>query len=429
MAHTRKKARAKHRAAKGSSKKKPATKKRIWNDKKNEKLAKLYPEAPWEKILKAFPQHSKGALQSQAMRLNLKRQNPNYLRDRSDIEEAGSAKREPPTEEAVAAFMTCGRSVDEIAKKFHLSRENAQGWIENGLKEYELFVGPNNLRNEQTYVAVPKFGSVKVSERVWTFQRQKDGQPYGVVSFPDDFIHRKIKIVPLDSILFGDPAHDEKRFEAVIRKISRSPNMFCFLNGDIIAHVTRGKKDMKEQILLERCAEFARKMKPIAHKILWAQQGCLEERALRLQSFDPLQYFCELYEIPYFTEPVYIDLLWRGHTFMFWAMHGHSTAQVKGAKMNALRRPAKPHEFTHFMLMGHIGDTIWNRVPKLVRNPVDCKIESKEEFHMILAAFKKYFGTRAARRGHTPSSNTDVMCVIYPDGDHHVKTMSERRSR
>lgn len=427
MAQTRKKTRGKRRAAKGPSKKKPTAKNLVWNDKTNAKLAELYPEAPWEKILKVFPKHSKIALRSQARRLGLERQHPRYRKGQPDAIETG--KREPPTEESIAAFMTSGRSVDEIAKKFRLSREEAQGWIDNGLKEYEFFVGPPNLRNEQTYVAVPKFGSVKVSERVWTFQRQKDGQPYGIVSFPDDFIHRKIKIVPLDSILFGDSAHDEKRFESVIGKIARSPNMFCFLNGDIIAHVTRGKKDMKEQILLERCVEFARKMKPIAHKILWAQQGCLEERAMRLQLFDPLQYFCEFYEVPYFTEPVYIDLMWRDHIFTFWAMHGHSTAQVKGAKMNALRRPAKPHEFTHFMLMGHIGDTIWNRIPKLVRNPVVCRIEAKEEFHVILAAFKKYFGTRAARRGYTPSSNTDVVCVIYPDGDHHVKTMSEGRSR
>lgn len=427
MARTRKKTRKQSRAAKKSPKKKPTARKLVWNDKANARLTELYPETSWEKILKAFPKHSKGALQSQAMRLNLKRQNPRHLRGRTDTAEAG--KREPPTEEAIAAFMTCGRSVDEVAKKFHLSREDAQRWLEGGLKEYELFVGPNNLRGEQTYVAVPKFGNVKVSERVWTFQRQKDGQPYGVVSFPDDYIHRKIKIVPLDSILFGDAAHDEKRFENVIRKIARSPNMFCFLNGDIIAHVTRGKKDMKEQILLERCVEFARKMKPIAHKILWAQQGCLEERAMRMQSFDPLQYFCEFYEVPYFMEPVYIDLIWRDHIFTFWAMHGHSTAQVKGAKINALRRPAKPHEYTHFMLMGHIGDTIWNRVPKLIRNPVECKLEAKEEFHVILAAFKKYFGTRAARRGYIPSSNSDVVCYVYPDGEHHVKTMSIGRSR
>jgi hypothetical protein len=109
-------------------------------------------------------------------------------------------------------------------------------------------------------------------------------------------------------------------------------------------------------------------------------------------------------------------------------MHGHSTAQVKGAKINALSRPACVQDYTHFIVGGHVGDAIWNRRIILCRNPVTGEIEPKEEFVITLGNFTKFFGTRAARLGQQPSSNQVVVLYLYPpdkdhpDGSHHVKT-------
>jgi hypothetical protein len=333
-------------------------------------------------------------------------------------------ERAPVTDDQLARYMTRGRSEAEVAHAFKLDREEVHRRLAKGFDGYELFQSKKNIAGEQMFVAVPASGEVKVPDRAWEWERQKNGQPYGLVRFPDDFNHQKLRIIPLDGILYGEAAHDAERFDAIIKKIARTPNTFCFLNGDIIAEIKGGKREVREQLILDLAVDFGKKMRPIVHKILWAQQGCLEARSMLHQGFDPLEHFCGKYDIPYFKEPVYADLAWKDHLFTIWAMHGHSTAQVKGAKMNALRRPALVHEYTHFMAMGHVGDAITNRTIKVCRDPVSGRLVPREEFHVILGNFKKYFGTRAARRGEVPPSNETIVFYLYPNGEHHVKTMS-----
>ena len=393
----------------------------VWTDEKNDLLRKLYPAATWEELQKAFPEHKRGVLVQQAVRLGLRR-------PRKDVRVVeAEVKREPVTDGQIAHFMTRGRSIKEVAKSFKLSEDEVAKRVEKGFEGYDLFLGPKNISGEATYVAVPKSGTYKVPDRAWKWQRQtRDGQPYGVVTFAEDFNHQKIRIIPLDNILHGDSAHDAPRFDAVIRDIARTPNTFCFLNGDMIAEIKGGTREAREELLLERAVEFGERMRPIVHKILWAQQGCLEARSLDHQGFDPLQYFCNKYGVPYFEEPVYIDLFWGRQLFTLWTMHGRSTAQVKGAKMNALRRPAQVHDYTHFIVMGHVGDAMWNRQIKICRSPEQGTLVAREEYHVILNNFTKYFGTKSARRGYTPSSNEAVVLYVYPSGKYHVKTKTIR---
>jgi len=409
---------------------KPRRRNPVWTDERNEKLRELYPKAPWSEILQELKGFKRGAITQQATRLGLKRpfrggaSHASVIEKMNGTDKKKAVKNEPASCEQIASFMTRGRSVAELAHKFHMSAEEAITRINEGFEGFDIFEGPKNLAGEPTYVAVPRTGNIEIPARAWEWIREPTGQPYGVVAFPADFNHQKIRIVPIDGILFGDPAHDAARFNSIVRKIARDPNTFCFLNGDIIAEITGGKREVREQLLLDRTAEFQQLMQPIAHKIMWAQQGCLEERSLKKQGFDPLEYFCDHFGIPYFDEPVYIDLFWGQQLFTIWAMHGFSTAQLKGSKMNSLRRPAQMHEYTHFVIRGHLGDSIWNRVPKVHRNTVQGKLELKEEFHVILGNFKKYLGTKAAKKGETPPSNETIVLYLYPDGNHHVKTKS-----
>jgi len=416
----------------GESISRPKTNKRnpVWTEERNDKLRQLYPTAPWSEILQEFSGFKRGAITQQATRLGLKRpfrggaSHASVLEKLDADQKKKGDKNQPVTTEQIASFMTRGRSVAELAHKFQIAKEEAATRINEGFEGFDIFEGPKNLAGEPTYVAVPHSGNVEVQERAWQWKREPNGQPYGVIAFPADFNHQKIRIVPIDGILFGDPAHDAERFNSIVRQIARDPNTFCFLNGDIIAEITGGKREVREALLLERTTEFQQLMQPIAHKIMWGQQGCLEARSLKKQGFDPLEYFCEQLDIPYFEEPVYIDLFWGQHLFTIWAMHGYSTAQLKGSKMNSLRRPAQMHEYTHFVIRGHLGDSIWNRAIKVHRNTVEGKLELKEEFHVILGNFKKYLGTKAAKKGETPPSNETIVLYMYPDGNHHVKTKS-----
>lgn len=406
---------------KGSSKSKSRRPRRNWTDKMNERLRKLYPTVSWARLEKAFPNHKRGAIVQQACRLGLQRP-PRVTK--ADVQKKGmaAAEPEPVTDEQMARYMTHGRSVKDLAKAFKMTEQEADQRLKNGFQGYDLFLGPKNLAGEQTFVAVPSCGEIKKQERAWQWTREPNGQPYGVVRFPADFNHQKIRIIPIDRICYGAQDHDAERFDAILNKLAREPNTFCWLNGDIITELKGGKKEERERALVALAAAFSEKMRPIAHKILFAQQGCFEERSLRNQGFDPLAHFCYLLNIPYFREPVYIDLYWGDHLFTIWTMHGHSVAQLKGSKINALRRPAQIHEYTNFMIMGHIGDSIWNRVPKVCRNPARGALEQREEFHIILGSFTKYLGTRSARRGEIPPSNETIVLYLYPDGDTHVKT-------
>jgi hypothetical protein len=424
-------ARAK-KSGKKSGSSKTSGRSQVWTEERIQKLRELYPTAPWSEILQEFKGSKRGAIVQQATRLGLKRPFRGAQSHASSMEQTGDGKSKPEkgqplADYQIASFMTRGRSVSELADKFNMTKEEAATRLSEGFEGFDIFTGPKNLLGEPTYVAVPHTDNYDLQERAWGWQREPTGQPYGVITFPDDFIHRKIRIIPLDGILYGSPDYDAERFEATVRFIARDPNTFCFLNGDIIAEIKGGKREIRETLLLNRTDHFRRLMQPIAHKIMWAQQGCLEKRSADYQLFDPLQYFCEQISVPYFTEPVYIDIFWRDQLFTLWAMHGYSTAQLKGSKMNSLRRPAQIHEYTDFVIRGHLGDSIWNRSIKVHRNTISGELELKEEFHIILGNFKKYLGTKAAVKGETPPSNEIIVLYLYPDGNHHIKTKSGGR--
>jgi hypothetical protein len=321
--------------------------------------------------------------------------------------------------------MTRGRSVSELAKAFDISVEEASKRVTAGFKGFDVIAGPKNISNEQTFVAVPHIGTFKKQDRAWSWMQEANGQPYGVVTLPDDFNHQKLRLIPIDGILYGDPAHDAERFQADVKQIARTPNTFCYLNGDIIADVKGGKREVREQIRIDRSIECSKLLQPIAHKILWAQQGCIEARALAQQGFDPLAHLCQEAGIPYFDEPVYADIQWKDKIFTIWTMHGNSSSQLVGAQMNSLRRPAHIQEATHFIVGGHVGNALWNRVIKIRRDTVRGRLVPHEEFQVTLGNFKRYFGTRSARRGEMPSSNQTVVLYMYPNGDTHVKTMED----
>lgn len=333
------------------------------------------------------------------------------------------------SDETIARFMNEGRSYREVSLKFTLPIDDVEKRLREGLEGYDLFEGPLNLKSEQTYTAVPKTGNDPKLKRVWSHRASSiPGQPYIGIDFPDDFNHKKLRIVPIDGIMYGHEDFDEQRFRETIRFIQRSPQTFCFLNGAIIAPVVGGKRDVKNALLIERGLQCEELLKPIAHKILWAQQGLPERNALKQQRFDPLKHLCERFDnIPYFTEPVHADICWRGHLWHIFAIHGQSAAQKKGSKLNAIRGVSEFQDFTHFYVMGRLGDAMWNRNVIIDRNTRAMGLQEKEEFHVILSNFLKYLGTDRARKGYAPSTKDTVLLYVYPDGEYHVKTRTGGR--
>ncbi len=323
----------------------------------------------------------------------------------------------------IARFLTRGHSVREIANSLHQSQAEIKRRLEKGLEGYELYKGPKNIQKEQTFVAVPSVGTTEVPPRAWGWiQDRRDNHPYGAVLFPEDFNFSKIRIVPLDSIYFGDESHDAERFEHTLRVIAKTPNTFCFLNGDILGLIKGGRRDIREQMLLDRLQAFTALMRPVMHKILWAQRGCLERKIYASQGFDPLEFFCAKFGIPYFTQPVFIDLFWGNRLFTLWTMHGRSAARLKGSRINALRHPSLMLEYTNFVIQGHIGDALINSQPRVIRRVGTGRLLVKNEYHLTLGSFRRYFGTEAAIKADMPPVQDTIILYIYADGTYRAKT-------
>lgn len=398
-----------------------------WPDPK--RFAELYPTASWETLRKEFPGKTEAAMRSKAGRMGISR--PRLQGDASPIPRKARNvwKEVEVTEDQLAEFMTRGRSVQEVAVKFNLPVDTVQHLLEAGFKRYDL-IAPSlhNLQGETTYVAIPANDTVKVPGKVWSWEHGSDPeQPYGAVIFPEDYRHKKLRIIPLDSVLFGAPQHNAERFDNVLSEIARKPNTFCLLNGDIIAPMTGIKKKDKDRVHNERCIELEKTLRRIAHKILWAQQGCTEAKARKSEQLDPLEYVCDRFGIPYFTEPVHVDVEAWGHVFKFWCIHGRSNSRFPGTKINALRHPASALDHVDFVVMGHVKHAMSNKVTRVVRDPVNGKLLEKECFHLILPSFQKYWGTEDARKGNRPPSHHIMACYMFPDSGTVVKTVSTTR--
>lgn len=395
----------------------------------SERFAELYPTASWETLRKEFPGKTEAAMRSKAGRMGISR--PRLQGDASPIPRKARNvwKEVDVTEDQLAEFMTRGRSVQEVAVKFNLPMDTVQCLLEAGFKRYDLVCPAlHNLQGETTYVAIPANDTVKVPERVWAWEHGSNPeQPYGAAIFSEDYRHKKIRVIPLDSVMYGDPQHDAVRFDNVLSDISRKPNTFCFLNGDIIAPMTGIKKKDKDRVHNERCIELEKKLRKVAHKILWAQQGCTEERARKSEQLDPLEYVCDRFGIPYFKEPVYVDIHAWGHVFTFWAIHGRSNSRFPGTKINALRHPAGSLDYADFTVMGHVKHAMSNKVTRIRRDPVHCRIREVECFHLILPSFTKYWGTTDAKKGNRPGSHHTMACYMFPDGGTVVKAISTTR--
>lgn len=334
-------------------------------------------------------------------------------------------EKEPLTDEVIAGFMTEGRSYQEVSLKFTLPLDDVETRLEEGLKGYDLFKGPKNLKGEQTYTAVPETGNDRPLKKVWSHRSSTvPGQPYIACDFPDDFNHRKIRIVPIDSILYGHSDHDSERLAKAIQFIKTSPQTFCYLNGGIIAPVVGGRREVKNALIIQRGQECEELLKPIAHKILWAQQGPQEAQALKSQKFDPLAHLCDRFDVPYFDQPIHADICWRGNIWHIFTIHGRSSAQKKGSKMNALGGITEFQDFTHFYVMGKMGDAMLNENVIVDRDTVNMTLDVKKEYHVFLSDFKKYLGTDTARKGYAPSTKAVMVLYMYPNGDYHVKTRS-----
>lgn len=340
-------------------------------------------------------------------------------------------------------YFKIGRTLNEISNDFGTLVDGEQDIIEkilgNRQDDFNIFPTVND-RAERIYHVKRKPFIFSPQSRVWSYFVASDetgtSHPYIIIRMPDETQWKKMKVYILGDLHYGAKSFDREAFDAFIQLISNKEHAFLIGIGDLIENalgdsvggsVYEQTKSPRDQICGVR--ELIR---PVAHKILCATPGNHEWRTFIATGIDLLEFgVCDPLGIPYFSEPVHIDILWRGHIFTFFIQHGKGNAQTKGGKLNNAARPLGANEFTMFTVMGHVHDPMTEKHIKRCRRYIrdqsgkiiNMQIVERIEYVVICTAFYKSWTNYGARAGYSPVSHEIVhACVLDPDGRYRVES-------
>lgn len=348
-----------------------------------------------------------------------------------------ATKRPRLDPDRLAKYLAEPRTGEQIANTFKLrngERKSIAGLpVPDGDRIFEI-----KDRDEVThYVCVPQLRDKCGPQRGWAIRYQAEGQPYIQIQFPKDMTLKRIKIVPLSDVHYGAHACSENRFKRYLDYIARTPDVYTFLNGDIMENaiaaaiggaVYESKLTPSEQVWGRKdgtAPGLIELLQPIAHKILWALPGNHEWRTWKACNIDPLRIICSELGLPYYDEPIFIDLLAWGHRFTIYSQHGSSGSGTKGGKLNAASKPGEFQEATDFLVMGHVHDSMTNPEDRIVRvreydddgNLTGFRLEMRSVYVVICPSFHGYFNSYGARAGYAPGSWGSVALTLYQDGN------------
>lgn len=335
-----------------------------------------------------------------------------------------------------AEFIARPRTVAEISAEF-----KADGLDEAAVRALIMPAGQSLFEQKDEdgrsiFMAAPVEQPKTVKPRIWACRVDPRREPYIWIQFPPDFKLPRLKVAGLSDVHYGAKAHNGKRFREYLKWIGANDDVYTFLNGDIIENAILdavggaayesvltpdeqifGSPEKGEPGMIEL-------LRPIAHKIWWAQPGNHEWRTWKKCNLDPLKVICTVLGIPYFSEPIFADVLAWGQRYTFYCHHGVSGSNTKGGKLNAAMRPAEFQEAVDFIIMGHVHDSMGNPVGRFERKRiyddkgklVDLQLEQHVQHVTICPSFHGYFESYGSRAGYAPGSWGTVVCTLNHDG-------------
>ena len=339
----------------------------------------------------------------------------------------------------LARLLEKPQTAAELAKELKIPGLDVEQIRKLTLPSGSAMFEQKNEAGDSVFIVTSQTPIEGVKPRNWAIWNGNPKQPYIWIQFPLNTKIKRLKLVPLSDIHYGAKVHNYEQFERYIKWIARNDDTYAFLNGDIIENAIDGsiggavfesimtpeeqvwgsKTDPKKQGMIEL-------LRPIAHKILWAQPGNHEWRTWKKTSIDPLRIICSELGIPYFNEPIFIDILAFGHRFTLYCQHGSSGSGTKGGKMNAASRPAEFQEAIDFIIMGHVHDSMANPITRIIRrrefdakgNLINFRLEERAQYTVICPSFHGYFGSYGARAAYAPGSWGAVTCTLFNNGSY-----------
>lgn len=288
--------------------------------------------------------------------------------------------------------------------------------------KYEIYIQRNNYNEKILTIFDTVKEQVKIKDKIWKYKIQKDGDPYLWISFPDNLKTDKIRILPISDSHIGHVSSDMKQLINDIEFIRQNDNVFCFLSGDILENSNKlsiagsvyEQKDIP-QVQIDYTFEL---LAPIAHKILWIIPGNHENRTYNYHGIDISKILADKLKIPYFNEPVYVDIMWKDYVWSFYNQHGVTSSQTKGGKLNAAGKALTFTEFTNFYIMGHVHDKLSNESTRIVRDRSNFKLILQKQYVIILSSYLKYFQTYGSKAAYSPNTKGNTTIKLYSNGDY-----------
>lgn len=186
---------------------------------------------------------------------------------------------------------------------------------------------------------------------------------------------KQVKIATISDIHYGNPYCSMKYLRQNIEYIESNPEVYTFLNGDMIESVTKfSKGEIHKQVGSPGDQrDFIKKLfKPIKHKVLGVTQGNHERR---IEDVDVARDIAEALGVPYRAEGMLLKISFGGGNsghpnkpYVYWGYftHGYGGARTKSAKAVKVERTA---QWMHadFYVMSH--DHVVNVAPDIYLLP------------------------------------------------------------
>jgi hypothetical protein len=312
-------------------------------------------------------------------------------------------KEQKTAEEIASAF-----KLDNVAKITKLLPQKIDG---HQLVEFR------NQKGEKVYLYYqPNVTPGRVEKKIWTPKFDAKDTSVILIKFPDNLDWREIRVAQLAESHIGTRYFDEKRFKEYIQWINKNPCVFVLLNGAILGIPPAGSREFKEYFVRKNQEILINYLLPVAHKVLWAHQGCTEEKIERSLGFDPLEEVCQNLRIPYFKRPVNAEIAWKKHHYSFFCIHGATNARKRGSILNAIHQLLESLDSIDFIIMSHprAGYADYVARMKIIMEQLDIQFEPQ---HLILTpGFYIYEGSPEERKNGTIYPYGSTACILYADG-------------